>query len=82
MREYKEITKSDVGKSTFKLGKTSYPVAWFIGEIIPQDIGKRVYLVNGILQVENDEKRNKRWFADVLDKCNREFKLIRNHLED
>lgn len=37
-----------------------YPVSTFIGRILKQDIGKRVYLVGGILQVENNEQRAER----------------------
>ena len=32
----------------------------FIGRILPGDVGKRVYQVGGILQVENDEQRARR----------------------
>lgn len=57
---YREITSNDVGKALFKLNGREYPVSTFIGRILKQDIGKRVYLVGEILQVENNEQRAER----------------------
>lgn len=56
-RTYREITADDVGKPTFRAFASVWPVRDFIGRIMPHDVGKRVYLVSGILSVENDEQR-------------------------
>ena len=42
------------------MGKIAYPVADFMGRILDIDIGKRVYYVGDILQVENQEQMGKR----------------------
>ena len=60
MRQYQEITNADVGKKFFVAFKCVWPVSNFIGQILPQDVGKRVYRIGDILQVENDEQRNRR----------------------
>ncbi len=50
------IKSSDVGRSTIRfLGRTWLVTSW-IGRILPRDIGKRVYVRHGILQVESDEQ--------------------------
>lgn len=61
--QFKEITSNDVGKSVFRAFERNWPVQDFIGRILPQDVGKRVYLVGDILQVENDEQRINRLAA-------------------
>lgn len=48
------IRVTDVGKPTLKIFGRVWPVSDFIGKIMTQDVGKRVYLVGGILQVENE----------------------------
>ena len=45
------VSKSDVGKPI---------LGGFIGAIQKQDVGKRVYRVGGILQIENNEQRDRR----------------------
>jgi len=60
MRPYREITTADIGKSTFHAFGKAWQTSGFIGRILPGDVGKRVYLVGDILQVENDEQRDKR----------------------
>ena len=57
---FREIIEEDVHKALFYFNGTNYKVSEFIGQILHQDVGKRVYLVDGILQVENDDQRNKR----------------------
>jgi hypothetical protein len=54
---YREITEADVGKSLFAAFGRQWPVTSFIGRIMKQDIGKRVFLRRGGLQVENNEQR-------------------------
>lgn len=56
----REITAADVGKATFKARGITYRTCDFIGQVLPSDVGKRVYLVGDVLQVENDEQRDAR----------------------
>ena len=37
-----------------------HAIADSLGQVLCQDIGKRIYFVDGIYQVENDEQRDKR----------------------
>ena len=60
MRQYREITEDDVGKSLFAAFGRTWPTSGFMGRILSIDVGKRVYLVGDILQVENDEQRTER----------------------
>jgi len=59
-RPYREITRADVGKAHFRAFGRVWPVADFIGRIMAQDVGKRVYKVGDIVQVENNEQRARR----------------------
>lgn len=60
------ITSDDVGHPLIRAWGRSWSVTDFMGQILPGDVGKRIYKVatnNGsseILQVENDEQRAKR----------------------
>ena len=62
-----EITIMDIGKKFLKYiacptcGKeeTIY-ISDLLGVILHCDIGKRIYKVNGVYQVENDEQRKRR----------------------
>lgn len=60
MREYREITIADIGKVMFPAFGRKWSTCNFIGRILPGDVGKRVYQVGDILQVENDEQRDER----------------------
>lgn len=57
---YYELTTADVNRATIKAFGRTWMVSSFIGRVLPQDVGKRVYLVRGILQVENDQQRDER----------------------
>ena len=59
-RVYVEILASDVGQEHFRAFGRVWPVEDFIGQILASDVGKRVYQVGDILQVENDEQRAER----------------------
>lgn len=59
-RPYREILETDVGNYTFNAFGHVWLVSDFIGHIMPHDVGKRVYKVGDILQVENDEQRARR----------------------
>ncbi len=64
-RGYVEIEAQHVGKALFEAFGRKWPVSGFIGKIMRNDIGKRVYLTGDILQVENDEQRAKRKASEV-----------------
>lgn len=56
MRPYYTITPSDIGKPWIKAFGRVWSVSDWIGRILPLDVGKRVYQIDGILQVENQEQ--------------------------
>lgn len=60
MNTYREIVEADVGKALFKAFDRTWAVTAFIGRIMKQDVGKRVYLRGGVLQVESDAQRSAR----------------------
>jgi hypothetical protein len=61
-----EIGPRDVGRATIGAFGQVWPVANFMGRVLPGDVGKRVYRVpmhdksGYILQVENDAQRDAR----------------------
>jgi len=55
-----EISENDVGKPLFTAFGRHWPVASFMGRILPSDVGKRVFLRDDVLQVENDQQRTER----------------------
>ena len=59
-RKFIELSKEHIGQPWLKAFGNIWLVSDFIGRILPQDVGKRVYLIGGILQVENDEQRTRR----------------------
>ena len=59
-REFIELDKGHVRQPWLRAFGNTWPVSDFIGRILPQDVGKRVYLVGGVLQVENEEQRKRR----------------------
>lgn len=61
---YVTIEPRHVGRSLFPAFGRRWLVQNFIGRILPDDVGKRVYLCDGILQVENDKQRAKRLGVD------------------
>ena len=60
MRQFVTIAQADVERPFFKAFGRSWPASDFIGRVLPGDVGKRVYLVGDILQVENEEQRTRR----------------------
>lgn len=54
------IEQSDVGCSTIRVGGRVRLVTDFMGRILPGDVGKRIFEIDGILQVENDEQLRRR----------------------
>ena len=59
-RAFYTLTAADVGKPWIRAFGRTRLVSEFIGRVLPGDVGKRVYLVGDILQVENDEQRDAR----------------------
>ena len=57
---YRTLTQEDVGRYALPMFGCVWPVVNFMGRILPQDVGKRIVLVGGIIQVESDEQRKKR----------------------
>lgn len=51
---YREITEADVAKFLFVAFGRTWRTEDFIGWIMTRDVGKRVFLRGGVLQVEND----------------------------
>ena len=49
-----------VGKGITQFFGRKWLTSGWIGRILPQDIGKRVYLIDNLLQVENDSQRQQR----------------------
>jgi hypothetical protein len=60
MRQHIDLDQSHVGKPWIRAFGRTWLCSDFIGRVLPQDVGKRVYLVGDILQVENNEQRDKR----------------------
>jgi len=54
--KYREITQDDVGRSFFHAFGKQWMVADFIGRITSLDVGKRVFLREGVLRVENHKQ--------------------------
>jgi hypothetical protein len=54
------IQPQDVGKPWIKINGRARMVSDFIGSILERDIGKRIYEIEDVLQVENDEQMARR----------------------
>ncbi len=57
---YYTITEADVGQHAICCFGKFWPVEEFLGRVLPHDVGKRVYLRGEIVQVENNEQRDRR----------------------
>ena len=66
MPEIYVLQAGDVGRPTIQAFGRTWMVSNFLGQVMPQDVGKYVYLRGGTLQVENDEQRDKR---EVWGRC-------------
>ena len=55
-----EITSADVGHAFILVAGRWRQVSSSIGRILARDVGKRVFLVDDVLQIENDAQRDKR----------------------
>lgn len=60
MRPFRELTGEDVGKPYILAFGRVWSVTSILGRIVPEDVGRRLYLVDGIIQAENDTQRNER----------------------
>lgn len=64
-REFYTLAPGDVGRFMILAFGRAWMTSGFIGCVLAGDVGKRVYLVDGILQVENDEQRERREQAEA-----------------
>jgi hypothetical protein len=66
MEKHYTITSADIGKGLIRSWGRTWHVSGFLGRVLLQDVGKRVYRVKNeygdsyILQVENNEQRDVR----------------------
>ncbi len=56
-RIFYTITREDVGKPWLHMFDQTHLTSSWIGRILAQDVGKRCYRVDGVIQVENDAQR-------------------------
>lgn len=59
-RQFYEIQPADIGKRLLYAFGRTWSLRNVLGYVQPGDVGKRVYLIDGILQVENDTQRQTR----------------------
>lgn len=62
-----EITEHHVAPAERAYQGESLRLHSAIGRVLSRDVGKRVYDVDGVIQVENDEQRDRRQAADAAD---------------
>lgn len=59
-RPFYTLTENDVGRAAVRAFGKVWMASTFIGRVLPGDVGKRVYQVGDIVQVENDQQRDAR----------------------
>lgn len=57
---YYTLTEADVGKRFLRFGGKTHVLANSIGYVQKRDVGKRLYLRNGLIYMESDEQYQKR----------------------
>lgn len=62
------IKAEDVYKPFLRVHGMTIPLTNLLGRILPRDVGKRIYLVDRIYQVENDEQLAARQAESQKDK--------------
>jgi hypothetical protein len=72
MREYYTITPEDVNKRFLRIFNKGWLLSDLCGYIQLIDVGKRIYLINGILQMENQEQFTRRMWESLNSKQNEE----------
>ena len=55
-RFLRQMAEGDVGKTFYSIFKGGLN----IGRVLPSDVGKRVYLCSGVVQIENDRQQAER----------------------
>ena len=60
MRKHYTITEGDIGKTYIRAFGQVWLLDGVMGHVLTLDVGKRIYEVDGILQVENDEQHAER----------------------
>lgn len=66
MTTHYTLNESDIGKPIIHAFGQAWLTSNFIGQVLSCDVGKRVYLRSGILQVENDEQRFRRLQGELM----------------
>jgi sigma54-dependent transcription regulator len=66
MARFTTLRSADVGSFVLDAFGSRWPVEDFMGRIMEQDVGKRVYRVGDILQVESDAQRTQRQRTDII----------------
>jgi hypothetical protein len=54
------LQEQDIGQSSIKVNGRHWYIASAIGRVLPDDVGKRVFVNNSVISVENDQQRDKR----------------------
>lgn len=75
--EYYTLTRADVDRPVLRAFGRVWLVTNFIGHIHLRDVGKRVYLRDGVLQVENDEQRARRCNVEDQERSREVIQVIR-----
>ena len=65
MRPYYTITEQDINKRFLKVFGKTWSLSDLCGHIMSIDVGKRIYLVKNILQIENQEQFENRLKEEV-----------------
>lgn len=66
-KSYYVIQEGDVGKRRLFMFDRNWSLSDTLGYVQPIDVGKRMYLRDGVLSVENNEQRDKRVAQAELD---------------
>ena len=66
MKFYTIVTK-DIGKKTIECFGHKWNVNYFMGNVLNTDVGKRIYLVNDTLYIENNEQFKSRVNKEIKD---------------
>lgn len=64
--EFYVLRPTDIGSPVIDAFGRKLLVHKFMSFIKPSDVGKRIYLVNGVPEVESDAQRKHRWQRDLM----------------
>lgn len=63
------ITEDDVSHSFNKMKEPWYPIIYVIGRLLPCDVGKQVWQIDGLFYIENDEQLATRLAVGGVDRA-------------